>query len=421
LDKSPHEAHIAEQIQHSINGGSIKYDLFSKDHRQILNVYTAAQSIARLSYYGVEQDPDAYGNTDDFTFVGGSQYSLSLDRFLFMPSQFVSGVEFIGNWLDDNIHDRRIKQDANTIGAFFQNEWKNQHLSILLGGRLDKHNLMDNAVFVPRANVRYTPTNNLAFRIGYSSGYRAPQAFDEDLHIAAIAGEVALIELASDLKPEYSNSLNFSIDLYQNIGFIQTNLLIDAFYTDINNVFVLEEEERGNGQFDFVRTNAKGATIAGFNIDLKMGFSPNLNADFGFTIQNSRYKEAYQWSENVEGGRKMHRSPNNFGYAMLNYNPIRQLSLTATGNYTGSMYVPHFAGYIDDDTLKKTDSFFEAGIRFAYDFRITNELRLQVNGGVKNIFDSFQKDLDKGKNRDAGYIYGPSMPRLLHFGVKLMM
>ena len=42
---------------------------------------------------------------------------------------------------------------------------------------------------------------------------------------------------------------------------------------------------------------------------------------------------------------------------------------------------------------------------------LNDHLKLQVNGGVQNIFNAFQKDLDKGMNRDSKYFYGPTQPR----------
>jgi outer membrane receptor for ferrienterochelin and colicins len=43
---------------------------------------------------------------------------------------------------------------------------------------------------------------------------------------------------------------------------------------------------------------------------------------------------------------------------------------------------------------------------------------MQFYAGVKNIFNQIQKDYDKGMYRDAGYIYGPSLPRTINFGIK---
>lgn len=77
-----------------------------------------------------------------------------------------------------------------------------QAVELLLGGRLDKHNMVDHVIFSPRANLRYNPTENMNLRASYSFGFRAPQAFDEDLHIENVGGTVSMIELAKDLTEE---------------------------------------------------------------------------------------------------------------------------------------------------------------------------------------------------------------------------
>lgn len=47
-----------------------------------LTVFTSAQKIDRKSYYGAQKDPNAYGSTDDKTFVAGMQYTYSMDTLL---------------------------------------------------------------------------------------------------------------------------------------------------------------------------------------------------------------------------------------------------------------------------------------------------------------------------------------------------
>jgi outer membrane receptor for ferrienterochelin and colicins len=347
-----------------------------------------------------------------------------MDNFLFMPAEFTTGIEYIDNKLNDEMlgYDRFLKQRAQSLGGYFQNEWRNERFSLSLGARLDRHNLMDRAVLSPRANTRYRLNENITLRASYSSGYRAPQIFDEDLHVAAVGGEVSLITVDPDLKPEYSNSFNFSIDLDKNFGKVATNLLIDGFYTDLRNVFVLEEMGQDeNNNFLFERTNALGAVVQGINFDLTMGLSAKFFANAGFTIQRSRYKEPYEWSPDVEPEKQMLRAPNHYGYITLSYTPVRRLTFSATGIYTGPMLVPHLAGDIEHDRNFTTPSFFDAGLRFSYEFRLSTLLRLQVNGGVRNIFNQFQRELDSGPLRDSGFVYGPSLPRMVSFGVRFLM
>ena len=81
LNRPPHEAHIAEQLQHSIDGGSLKFDYFSPDEKNRLSVFASAANTDRDSYYGPGNDPlKAYGKTTDLTAMGGAQYVHTFDK-----------------------------------------------------------------------------------------------------------------------------------------------------------------------------------------------------------------------------------------------------------------------------------------------------------------------------------------------------
>ena len=66
-----------------------------------------------------------------------------------MPSELTAGIEFKQDKLEDNMwgYHRTVDQKVNIGSAFLQNEWKNDHWGFLLGGRLDKHNLIDHIIF----------------------------------------------------------------------------------------------------------------------------------------------------------------------------------------------------------------------------------------------------------------------------------
>lgn len=421
LDLPPHETDICEQTEHIINGGGLKFDLFSKDYKHRLNVYTSAQHTKRESYYGAGFDPNAYGDTKGLTFVGGAQYTYTWDKCLFMPAEFTGGAEYNYDDLQDRMlgYNRTIAQTVHIGSAFLQNEWKNQYWGFLIGGRFDKHNLINNVIFSPRANIRYNPTENINFRLSYSSGFRAPQAFDEDLHITAVGGEVALIQLDPDLKEEKSQSLSASVDFYHRFGPVQFNFLAEGFYNDLRNVFVLEEvgtDDKGNLLME--RRNGKGARVMGINLEAKAAYSW-MQLQMGATLQRSRYKEAEAWSETVAPQKKMFRSPDFYGYLTATLNPIQPLNISLTGTYTGSMLMQHFAGYIPEDREVTTPDFFDMTLKVAYDFELYKSITLQLNAGVQNIFDAYQDDFDKGPDRDAGYIYGPGIPRSFFMGCKI--
>ena len=214
LTQPAHEADITEQTDHKIHCAGAKYDIFSKNSKHWCQIYSSLQNINRSSYYGTGQDPNAYGNTKDFASVSGFQYVFFMDKFLFMPATLTTGIEYNYNSLyDESIgYNRIIEQNIHIYSAFIQNEWKITKLSFLIGGRIDKHNMIKNPIISPRCNIRYSPLKWMSMRAGYAMGFRAPQAFNEDLHIAAVGGEVSLISIDPALRPEKSHSANASID-----------------------------------------------------------------------------------------------------------------------------------------------------------------------------------------------------------------
>ena len=79
----------------------------------------------------------------------------------------------------------------------------------------------------------------------------------------------------------------------------------------------------------------------------------------------------------------------------------------------------HFAGYVEKDMQVETPQFFDMTVKVAYNIKVSNNSSLEINAGIKNIFNSYQNDFDKGANRDAGFIYGPSLPRTLFWGITM--
>ena len=351
LNRPPHEADIAEQIQHSINGGGLKFDYFAPNEKHRLTVYTSAQHTDRDSYYGSKKDQNAYGKTTDLTFIGGSQYVYSFGKCLFMPADLTAGLEYNRDNLKDDMwgYNRYTKQTVNIGSAFLQNEWKNEKWSILLGGRLDKHNLIDHVIFSPRANLRFNPSEDINLRLSYSSGFRAPQAFDEDLHIENVGGTVSMIERAKNLKEEKSQSFSASADMYHRFGAFQVNFLVEGFYTRLSDVFVLENIGERDGILIKERRNGSGAKVLGLSMEGKMAYLSLFQLQAGVTLQQSRYDEPEKWSETAPAEKKIFRTPNTYGYFTATYTPIKPLSLSLSGTYTGSMLVQHMAGYIDKD------------------------------------------------------------------------
>ena len=467
LKLQPFESYITEQVEHYINSGSLNFDRYSADQRHKLTLYAAASHTDRESYYGAGEpydknippaEPDmnqaeldeiynaiannllrinSFGNTAELTYQLGGHYIHSFDNLGFMPADLTAGLEYTGSNLEDESGYRavNIAQNTRTASSFLQNEWKTAMWSFLIGGRLDKHNLVKHAIFSPRLNLRYNPTENINVRLTYSGGFRAPQVFDENLHVDIAGGKQVIRILSDDLIEERSKSISGSVDLYHQSGASLFNLLVEGFYTQLENPFT--EVKRGN---EIIIENAGyGAKVYGMNLEGRAVFGKLLDLQAGATIQRSLYDEERKWWEpanaqeepldEVTPTRRMMRTPDNYAYFVATLTPVNRLSVSLSGNYTGSMLVPHEAGFGVEgkdrfsrvNITEESPSFFELNTKIAYTFNLYYDTQLELNAGVQNMLDAYQKDFDTGAGRASSYIYGPGMPRTFFAGLKVTL
>ena len=421
FDLEPHLTDITEQTRHLINSGQLSYDIAWKEWAHKLSFFSSLQHIDRNSYYGAQQDPNAYGKTKDLTSVTGASYTGRFDHLLFAPAMITAGAEYQYNRLHDIMtgYNRDLQQDVKIASVYAQGEWTVSRVTMLAGLRMDSHNLISNPILGPRVNLMWKPSDRLQTRLTWSTGFRAPQAYDEDLHVTAVGGEGVLIKLADGLKPEYSNSFSGSVDWTFGCGHFLFNILGELFYTSLDDVFYLRDigtDADGNAVKE--RRNGDGAQVYGANIEAKAAHGSHLLLQAGLTVQRSRYRKLTAWSDDptVAPVRNIPRTPDLYGYFTMNAKPAKRLDVSLSGIYTGRMYVPHFG---QQDEMVHTSDFMELSAKLAYTFPLSHHLRLQLNCGVQNIFNAFQSDLDRGEYRDSGYFYGPTQPRTFFVGCKV--
>lgn len=439
FDLLPHEAMIAEVVRHQINSGAINFDLLARENDKF-SAYFSAQKVDRESYYGANQDPAAYGFTKDFTYSAGVQYARNFELLFDSPSILIAGIENNGSNLKDtklgyfdpvqDIHLGNTEvahQKMITNAAFLQNEWTLNKAVFTAGLRFDHYTIADKLnftpdlvgnVFSPRLNLLYHLSETIQARLGYAGGFRAPQILDEDLHIEASGARKVIHKNDPGLKQETSKSFTFSLDFDKQFGKWQTEFLAEAFYTKLLNPFANKYGTPDeNGTVIYTRVNAEdGAIVQGVNLEFNAAPSALFQVQSGFTIQKTAYESPQEFNET-----RFFRSPNNYGFLSLNYIPVPRLNISATANYTGSMLVPYFGSSLsnpEQGELRESATFMDAGFKMAYEIKISDHILMEINAGIKNIFNAYQQDLDSGINRDPSYIYGPTAPRTIYFGVK---
>ena len=444
VDGPAHLAKQSEERTHDVFIGNADYQINFNEDKSSFITYLATQHTERDHYTGVIPDlseTDAYqnhlenppyGTSVSLTMQGGMQLNHKLEDFIKGNAVLTFGTEYVQDEVLDQIDAYNYKTDQVTrnLSVFAQSDWEiTEKINLLAGVRFDNHRLTDfendknitNNVASPRVSLLYKPFEGGQFRGTWGTGFRAPQAFDTDLHIAFAGGGISRVRLADDLKRERSNTYTTSFNYDKgNENFI-AGFTLEGFYTHLEDAFYLDaigEDEFGEV---FIKRNGDGATVKGITLEARANYNKKIQLEAGYTLQSSLYDTAV---ENIDGQvkkREFLRTPNNYGYGTLSYTPTKAFNTTLNMIYTGKMELAHLAGAPEqlNDEYVTSDPFFELGFKSSYTFELKNlGTQLEFYGGIKNIFDEYQNDFDSGKNRDSNYVYGPGNPRTFFIGLK---
>ncbi|MFQ6083611.1 MAG: TonB-dependent receptor domain-containing protein [Candidatus Aminicenantia bacterium] len=411
FEKPPHQANIAEWCKTDQIGLSSEWSHYLSG-KSYYNLSISFVSTKRNTYYGSHQDPNAYGNTKNPLIFFNSQFNHEIGSHLFSI-----GFQYKRDRIRDEAvaYQRMIDDTYHDSGFFLQDDFKiSERISFLGGLRLDKHSEIRRLIFSPRMSLLYKITEDLNLRAAISTGFRAPQVFDEDLHITQVGGEGMLIVNSPGLREERSYNISIGLDFGKQIRNNLFQFSFDLFYTRLNDTFILKEIEERERARVFQRINGSGSKVYGASIDLGIILSPKFSFSSGWTIQRSFLDQP----EPDFNSKKFFRTPDFYGYAKLSYENRRIFDIDLSLEYTGSMIVPHFAGYITEDRLENTEPFWVVNVRLHKHIKLAENYHTKVFIGVFNLSNSYQKDLDKGIDRDANYVYGPRKPRSFYGGVE---
>jgi len=433
VDKVPHLTLQSEERIHNVFIGGLDYQLnFNNDNSSFIS-YVSGQKTDRDHYTGILPDAGEelknhlenppYGISEVSTFQGGIQLNHRMEKFLNSVNVITAGAEYVEDEVFDEIkaYNYLINQKTTNLGVFFQSDWEiTPQLNLLTGVRADKHNLLNNFIFNPRASFLYKLKNTTQFRLTWGTGFRAPQAFDADLHIAFAGGGISRISLSPDLKEERSSSISASVNYDKASEKFISGFTLEGFYTYLKNAFYqhpLGEDELGEL---FEKRNGDGAAVKGITIELRANYNRKLQFETGLTLQSSIYDTAVSYSDELISKRKFLRSPDVYGFAKFSFTPNKKFNSSINLIYTGSMNLIHLAGSPEQltDEYVSSPAFTELSFKSGYTFNLEQlDTSFEIFGGVKNMFNSYQADFDSGKNRDSNYIYGPGAPRTIFFGI----
>jgi outer membrane receptor for ferrienterochelin and colicins len=338
------------------------------------------------------------------------------------------GVQYRNEVIEDDQSGvgRSLQERYENLGVMLQHDWTlNERWNAVYGGRVDFHSEVDDPVFSPRVAVKYAPSERFRVRGGVATGFRAPEIFDEDLHIENIGGSLQTVTLAPGLEAErsYTFSLAPEWDITERV-----RAEVNLFYTRLNNTFINTETDdpRTESVLEFTKRNGGSSDTYGGEVALFFDLRP-VTLDVSYTEQRGRFDapelllgDPGDAFDNAIFSSRAVRLPERFGVLRLTYDAGWAEMWTA-GRLTGPMLVPHIvtdqSGEFVENRLTRTQAFFtvDAGLSKRWD--IGQGKTLTANLGVRNVFNAFQDDLDRGPFRDPTYVYGPRQPRMIFAGM----
>ncbi len=362
-------AYLAKQSEertHNILMGGINYELISKNNRTFTGIYIAGQSTKRKHYTGIAPSDEQelsdfranppYGTSKNYTFVSGIQVNHTAYDFFGGTNILTFGAEYKIDDIYDIIksYDYLIDQVSKNAGFFAQSDWDiNSTFTLLTGIRADKHNFVDQVILNPRISMLIHPTQNTQIRASWATGFRAPEAFDADMHIAFAGGGIQTIQLADDLEEEKSQSWSLSLNYDKPTEKHVYGFTAEGFYTKLSNTFILEEigtSETGNSILE--KHNGGTSAVYGATFEARGNYNRIIQLEAGITLQKSEYSQEVAWSEELPGIKTHLRSPDAYGFYTLSWTPKSKFKASLSGIYTGNMLVPHYGLTGDAGTLR---------------------------------------------------------------------
>jgi len=427
FDLPPHEADIAEWIEHWRSGGTVRWSHHPStafDYR----LYHSFSIINRKSYFGglggdTDQDRlDAlafYGKTDNPLHITGFQSNLRLGNHL-LTGGFQHSVDRLK---DETAAETAYYLDERIIntGLFIQDNvhfGSDDQIELVAGIRADRHSEINNWILSPRINGKFALGKGITMRAAYTTGFKPPQTYDEDLHICGVEGDQRIIRNSPDLKEERSYTVTGGVEYLGYLQEIPAMLSFTAFYTRLSDSFTERFVSKQDVTELWERVNSGGASVKGIELDL--GIRPFIAFEVraGMTLQESLFDD---FQEDFET-RHFLKTPDLTGNIRLFYSAGEKIDLYLHGQYLGKAKIPHEIPVEGQEDplllLKESDVFLQADVGMTIQLPLNQGINTKIHIGLKNLFNAYQKDLDFGRDRDPGYVYGPTLPRTVHLGIE---
>ena len=310
--------------------------------------------------------------------------------------------------------------DYDTVGVYLQNTWTpNQKLELALALRYDQIEAnftdakkpgieIDDNIFSPRLDFRYSHSDQWTTRFSYGRGYRAPLSFFESDHGILDGDKGFVIDID---KIERSESLNYALSFAGD----RLSTTASIAHTNVENLANLNETDAG---VPLLTQLDKDANV--LVADISSTYSLKDNLSVSVTAETINYSNEFKQAFGVVPVERRIVLALDWHVAGWDlYTSTTWIGSRDLSEY-GTPEVPTFDKAGSTPMSKSAESFWTVDLRASRD--VASDL--EVYAGVSNLFNYTQaEDMQtplffEDGGYDVGYIYGPMRGREAYMGVK---
>jgi len=310
--------------------------------------------------------------------------------------------------------------DYDTVGVYLQNTWTpNENLELALALRYDQIEAnftdpkkpgteIDDNIFSPRLDLRYSHNDQWTSRFSYGRGYRAPLSFFESDH-GILDGERGF---SIDIdKIERSESLNYALSFAGD----RLSTTASIAHTKVENLANLDETDAG---VPLLTQLDKDANVVVTDISSTYSLTDNLGVSA--TAETINYSNEFKQVFGVVPVER--RIVLALDWHVAGWDLYTSTTWIGSRNLSeyGTPAAPSFDKAGNALMSKNAKSFFTVDLRAARNVASN----LEVYAGDSNLFNYTQvEDMQtplffEDGGYDVGYIYGPMRGREAYIGMK---
>ncbi|GAB4024355.1 TonB-dependent receptor [Spirosoma gilvum] len=339
-------------------------------------------------------------------------------------NNFKAGLSYLLDDYSEQYKTIRTARTESVPGAFVEYTYTYpEKLTLVLGGRLDFHNLFGTQ-FTPRAHLKYSPSQNITLRASAGRGFRAANPFAENFGYLVSSRAVYLNQPL-----QFESSWNYGLSLTNDFQVFgkKASLVLDYHRTNFQNQLIVDIEHPSELYFyNLAETGSKARSFANsFQAELNVQPAKRFEVKAAYRLFDVEQSMGGPFGEERLLPKMMisrDRVLLNAGYAL----PYDKWKFDATLQWNGPRRIPYLReGYVHSSyqnmPVDMAPSFYNLNAQISRAFRSGWEIYLGGENltGFRQLNPIVAANDPFGPRFDAGsQVWGPITGRMVYAGFR---